>query len=323
MSVKFSAILVTYYPDWDKVKLTLDSILHQSFRDYEIVVSDDGSPENCFDKIEEYLKDNGVTHYTLLSHEKNQGTVKNLLDAVKHSKGTYIRDFGPGDLFYNEESMQQVYDFLEKSKAEGCFGLMRGYCRQEDGTIKFVEFPHPFDLTAYIKNDTKRIQKNLILYRDNASGACTCYRRDYYEEYLTKLLSVVIYTEDIFQVLAGIEGRPLQFFPDYLVWYEADSGVSTQKKSSFSEKLALDVEHFYMYLYEKYPEDKNVKKQKKVFKLYRIRNLYLRTFLRFFVNPDAIRYLIGHWIDVKKGLYHPKKPSKGFLEEGEVLEWKL
>lgn len=313
---KFSIILVTYNPDWNKVRLTLESVVRQKFSDYEIIVSDDGSADNCFDKIEGFLKEHGITDYTMLPHEKNQGTVKNLLDAVRHASGKYVRDFGPGDLFYGEDTLQKVYDFFEETGAEGCFGLMRGYCAKEDGTISYVDFPHPFDLDAYIREDVARIQKNLVLYRDNASGACTCYRREYYLEYLKKLETVVVYTEDIFQLLAGLENRPLSYFPDYLVWYEADSGVSTKKKSSFAEKLALDVEHFYEYLHEHFPDNINVRKQKRVFKLYKIRNLYARTFLRFFVNPDAIRYLISHWMQVKKGRYVPKTASEGFLENG-------
>ena len=50
--MKFTVLIVTYHPDWKKLLVTLDSVMAQPFKDYEIVVSDDGSEENCFDKIE-------------------------------------------------------------------------------------------------------------------------------------------------------------------------------------------------------------------------------------------------------------------------------
>lgn len=63
--------------------------------------------------------------------------------------------------------------------------------------------------------------------------------------------------------MAGLDGRPMHFFPDYLVWYEADTGVSTKKKSSFSELLAQDVDRFYAMIQEQYSDNPYVKKQKR------------------------------------------------------------
>ena len=77
--MKFTVLIVTYHPDWKKLLVTLDSVMAQTFKDYEIVVSDDGSEENCFDKIETYFKAHQFANYTLIPHEKNQGTVKNLI----------------------------------------------------------------------------------------------------------------------------------------------------------------------------------------------------------------------------------------------------
>lgn len=311
----FSILIASYNPVWKKLKVTIDSVLKQDYRDFEIVVTDDGSENNLFPEIEEYMKAQQFENYKLVAHEKNQGTVKNLIDGVKACSGKYVRDFGPGDAFYNEKSLGRLYQFMEDNQAEACFGLMRGYCVSEAGDITYTNFLHPFDIEAYRKQDIKRIEKNLILYRDNASGACTSYTREYYLEYLEKLVGTVVYTEDIFQLMAGIDGRTMQLYPDYLIWYEADTGVSTKKRSPFQEKLALDVDKFYAMLQEKYPENQNVKAQKRVSGLYKIRNLYVRTLIRFFVNPDAIRYLVSHWIQTKKGSYLPKNSDEGFLKE--------
>ncbi|MDE7434621.1 MAG: glycosyltransferase family 2 protein [Lachnospiraceae bacterium] len=320
--MKFTILIVTYHPIWDKLKLTLDSVLRQTFTDYEIVVSDDGSEDNCFDRITEYFKEKQFTRYRLVEHAKNQGTVKNLLDGVEHSSGKYIRDFGPGDLFYHAHTLQRVYDFMEGSGCEACFGLMRGYCVQEDGAIRYTDFPHPFDIEAYRRADGERIQKNLVLYRDNASGAATCYTKAFFAEYLKRIEGTVKYTEDILQILAGLDNRAFHSFPDYLVWYEADTGVSTKKKSSFAELLAQDVERFYEMVQREYGGNKYVKKQRRVLGLYKIRNLYLRTFLRIFVNPDAVRYLMEHRRQLKQGAYRPEHEEPGFMDDREFIEHK-
>ena len=63
--MKFTVLIVTYHPDWKKLLVTLDSIMAQTFKDYEIVVSDDGSEENCFDKIEAYFAAHQFATYSL------------------------------------------------------------------------------------------------------------------------------------------------------------------------------------------------------------------------------------------------------------------
>ena len=67
--MKFTVLIVTYHPDWTKLLVTLDSVMAQTFKDYEIVVSDDGSEENCFYKIEAYFAAHQFADYTLVPHE--------------------------------------------------------------------------------------------------------------------------------------------------------------------------------------------------------------------------------------------------------------
>lgn len=290
--MKFSVIVVTYRPVLSKVLLTLESIVRQKFDDFEIIISDDGSEENYFSEIKAFFEERNFSGYKLVANEKNQGTVKNLIAGLNQASGKYVRDFGPGDLFFAEDSMQKLYDFMEHRQCEGCFGLLRGYSVNETGEIIQKEFYHPFDIDAYRgENREERILKNLILYSDHVSGAVTCYTRDYYLEYLGRIADFVIYEEDIFQVLAALEGRRLQFFDDFLVWYEVGEGASTKKHSKFEEMLRQDVARFYEMVYLQFPDNKYVKKRKQLSGFYRLKNIYLRTILRMFVNPDAVRYL--------------------------------
>ncbi len=319
--MKFSVLVVTYNPDIYKVLLTLKSIISQDFNDYEIIVSDDGSENNCFKEIEEFFKKNNFENYILIPHTENQGTVKNLISGLSKASGKYVRDFGPGDTFYNVNTLSKIYSFMEDKECDACFGLMRGYYMDEDNNMQYGDFNHPFDINAYRKTGTdNRIIKNLVLYSDNVSGACLCYKTGFYLEYLKKIEKYVIYEEDIFQVLSSLEGKMVRLLDDYIVWYEMNSGVS-KKKSKFEELLKKDVDTFYNMLFEKYPDNKYVKKRRKVSVFYNIDNIYLRTILRMFVNPDAIRYLCSSTIQKIKGAHKSKIKEKGFLDNKEF--WNL
>lgn len=317
--MKFSIIVVTYNSKWEKIKSTLDSIMKQTFQDFEIVISDDGSKHNYCFEIENYMEAHGFSNYKFITHEKNIGTVRNLLSAVEASSGKYIRDFGPGDLFYSEDSLKILYEFMENEKCQCCFGLVRGYYMDEMNKPISVEFHHPFDLKAYKTNNKKKLQKNLVLYRDYPPGSCTSYTRDFYLHYLTLLDGKVRYTEDILQIVAGLDGVFMRVVPEYIIWYETDSGVSNTR-GEFSERMLRDVESFYCFLYAQYGDNKYVKKQRKVFRLYKIKNLYVRTLIRFFVNPGAMIYLLSHCIQTKSSVYRPMHVEKGFLDEVDYFE---
>jgi len=316
----FSVLVVTYNTDLKKLLITLKSILLQNHKSIQIVVSDDGSKENHFEHVRDFFKQYNFTEYELVGHENNQGTVRNILSGLEAVKGKYVKIISGGDALYDENSVSKISSFMDKTKAEGCFGLLQGYQITEDGTIKKTNFNSPFDIEAYRNNDNKKIEKNLVLYSDNTCGAAICYEREYCREYLSRISEYVKYEEDIFQVLSAVEGRRLQFLDEYIIWYEKGEGVSTKKHSKFQELLREDVDRFYDRLCEDFSDNKFVKKRKRVKALYKINNVYIRTLLRFFVNPDAIRYLVSHYIQSATGKHHSKCESKGFLDTKEF--WK-
>ena len=313
--MRFSIVLVTYNADFDKIKLTLKSVLAQSFKDYEIVVSDDCSLNNHFDELEAYFDECGFKSFTLVPHKKNQGTVKNLISAMEHAKGEYIRDFGPGDLFYSKDTLFLMDKFLAKESCEIAFGLIKGY-QIKDGKLEKADFCHPFDIQAYRKKDNKeRLTKNIVLYGDNPSGASFLIKREVYLDYLIKISKCVKYEEDIFTALAILEGKSIKLFDRYMVWYEMNMGVSTKKSSSFSELLREDVESFFNMLFETYPDNRYVKKRKRVAPFFKIKNLYLRTLLRMTVNPGAAFYVFISFVERGLGFHRDKISADGFMDE--------
>lgn len=312
--MKVSVLVLTYNTELDKLYLTLQSIMQQSFQDYEIVVTDDGSKDNKFSQIEGYFKRNNFNKYKMVSNKKNQGTVKNIISGLEHATGKYVKLFGAGDAFFDENTMSDLYDFMEKNHSECCFGLIEGYCLRENKTISKVPYWHPFDIDAYRQENKEAIVRNLVLYSDNTCGAAIFYGKAFCQEYMNKIKDVVVYEEDIFQVLSAVEGRPLNLYDKCMIWYEIGEGVSTKKRSKFALLLKEDVDRFYEHLYLIYGKNKYVKKRHKLKGLYKIDNLYIRTILRIFVNPDSVRYLLVHAMQKKKGSHIPQRQAQGFLE---------
>lgn len=317
--MKISVLVLSYNSDIDKLYLTLKSIIKQKIDDFEIVVSDDGSKDNHEQELAEYFKQNDFSNYKLVMNEQNRGTVQNILSGLKACEGEYVKPISSGDCLYAEDTLTRLYDFMKADSLDYCHGLIRGYHRLEDGSIQYIPYFHPFDIEAYRKRDMDKITRNLVLYSDNTCGAGICYEKKFFIHYMNLISEVVKYEEDIFQVVAAVENRKVALFDDYIVWYEIGLGVSTNKKSKIYDLLAKDVDGLYRKLYDWHPENKYVKKRYKMLPLYNIKNLYVRTILRFFVNPDAIRYLFSSYYQRFTGKHMNKAAAPGFLDQKAFL----
>ena len=56
-----SIILAQYYPDKTQLRHTLDSLLIQDTYDFELIIADDGSPEDYWEDTRDYLAAHGFT----------------------------------------------------------------------------------------------------------------------------------------------------------------------------------------------------------------------------------------------------------------------
>ena len=97
MAQTLSIILAQYYPDKMQLRHTLDSLLIQDTYDFELIIADDGSPEDYWDDTRAYLAAHGFTNVKLSKNKVNQGTVTNMLHAVEMASGQWIAGISPGD----------------------------------------------------------------------------------------------------------------------------------------------------------------------------------------------------------------------------------
>ena len=81
------SVIVPIYNIEKYLRRCIDSILAQSFGDYELILVDDGSPDNCPAICDEYAqKDSRVVPI----HNQNQGYAVSVNSGIKMAKGEYI-----------------------------------------------------------------------------------------------------------------------------------------------------------------------------------------------------------------------------------------
>ena len=300
-NIFFTILLVTYNSSWEKTKVTLDSIINQKFDGYELVISDDGSRNNLFPQIENYLKEKNFLNYTLVENKINQGTVKNLLSGLKFVKGKYVKDIGSGDLLYDQNTISNMYHFMVNENVDHCFGLMKGY--SADRRDKLFTYYSPYDVYAYLQGDTKRICKNQIVFSDIICGASMFYSRDFLIESLNRIVNKIIYAEDLVQFLYTLENNPYAYLDKYVVIYETDTGIS--KTGKFQKLLDDDLSTMDKILLEKYNVN-YVRRRLKVAKNRKVKNKWLRICYNVFTNLDSILFALRHYFAIITKKYEGK-----------------
>jgi len=112
----FSVITVTFNAErW--IERTMDSIMSQTFNDFEYIIIDGASTDSTIDivrkKTEKYCKS---LKYKIIS-EPDDGIYDAMNKGLLLAEGNYVWFLNAGDTFYSEDTLQNVYNEINKYKS--------------------------------------------------------------------------------------------------------------------------------------------------------------------------------------------------------------
>lgn len=154
MNPKLSVIIPVYNVE-EYLERCVKSVLNQDFCNLEVILVDDGSPDNCpqiCDKLAEI--DKRIT----VIHKPNGGlsTARNV--GIKNAKGEYI-SFLDSDDQWAEGKLKPLMEQLEKTKVEML--MFRSISLYPDGTIMERKDKEVFK-SGYYEYDTSVLYQKLI-----------------------------------------------------------------------------------------------------------------------------------------------------------------
>ncbi len=110
----------------------LDSILGQSFKDFELILINDKSTDDSLKVIEPYLADSRVR---LVDHQENMGFVRSLVQGGELSRGRYISVISADDWAASPEAFAKQIAVLESDpEIAFAFGAYGHYTSEKDRT---------------------------------------------------------------------------------------------------------------------------------------------------------------------------------------------
>lgn len=244
MAIKVSVVVLIYNPSMDKLKNTLNSITMQKNIDFEVIIADDGSLNIDRTVIEQWAYDRfDIERVKFVWNEQNQGTIKNYLSAVKEASGTYVYGISPGDYLYDEDVLRDLYQFAESNNVDVCFGNVQCYVNRE-GKQVLVRRMSPENPEFFALEHSRGFLSSVAFFFGQfAIGATYFRKRTFLLDCLKKLAGTVVYIEDTASTFIYLlEGGRLLYYDRLVVFYESNSGISTNKSHPLAQKFKKDEE---------------------------------------------------------------------------------
>lgn len=104
-SLFFSIIVPIYKIRYEYLDTSIQSIINQTYNNFELILVDDGSPDNCGAFCDEYSK---MDTRIRVIHQKNQGVSAARNNGIKESRGEWIL-FVDGDDWINLDMCQILH----------------------------------------------------------------------------------------------------------------------------------------------------------------------------------------------------------------------
>lgn len=154
----------------------INSVLLQSFQDFEIIVTDDFSSDNSVELIKSIYDERIHLH----CFTRNKGGAATLNNCIINSKGKYIAVLNSDDIFYHNKIEKQVNFLNTHSDIAAVFGLPK--IIDENGYPLTNKNHHTYNIFKQ-KNRSRFEWLNRFFYKGN----CLCHpsvliRRDCYDK---------------------------------------------------------------------------------------------------------------------------------------------
>lgn len=174
---KFS-IIVPVYNVADYLKKCLDSIVNQTYKDYEVIVVNDGSNDNSLQIIKEYP-------FTIIN-QKNQGLSSARNNGAKKARGEYLI-FLDSDDYWNKDLLKEINKSLKNNPDIVRFQIQEVY-ENSSNIIQYKEIP-------FEEKDGKKAFELISKYHFVENAWCYAIKRDYYNKQKFKFSSGKIHED--------------------------------------------------------------------------------------------------------------------------------
>lgn len=225
-NLKISVILPVYNANIEQLRLAIDSIINQTYKQFEFIILDDGSTNKCFNILNEY-NDNRIVKYV---NKKNLGLIKTLNIGLQIAKGEYIIRMDSDDISAKDRIEKQL-KFINNNPKYDIIGT-RAYFFDENGVFGESKLKGEINKNEFSKG-TPFIHPSLLIKRKKIleiGGYKECLRCEDY----------------VMEMEMYINGSIGYIIDEKLLYYRLDNNCYKKKKNKDRLiELKVKIKYFY------------------------------------------------------------------------------
>lgn len=143
------SVVVVTYNSAKTVAETLESISLQTYKNIELIVSDDGSKDGTVEIVSTWLSEHKeiFKNSQLISVEKNTGTTRNCNRGFRATKGFWVKIIAGDDILVPECIEEMILYTKANPNVDILFSKVQGFCGKELLDDHMLPFKYtPFEL---------------------------------------------------------------------------------------------------------------------------------------------------------------------------------
>src|SRR5215831_18279500 len=170
-ALRLISICIPAYKRTDFLKRLLDSVAIQTFRDFEVIITDDSNDNSVSELCRQYQERFPLKY---IKNANALGTPENWNEAVRHAQGVWTKIMHDDDWFYNEHSLEKYMAAVRNNPEASFFFSAYQNVWVESGKTAFV-YASQYRLNKLQKTPVTLFSTNIIgppsvtLYRHNTS----------------------------------------------------------------------------------------------------------------------------------------------------------
>lgn len=110
------SILIPTYNDCESITKTFDSILSQTYNNYEVIIINDGSTDDTDKIIKDYINKNNLSNKFTYIQEENKDQLLALIYGSKFITGDYVYILHSDDILASKDCIKKAMDYVCNNK---------------------------------------------------------------------------------------------------------------------------------------------------------------------------------------------------------------
>ncbi len=211
--MKFSIITVNYN-NKEGLMATIESVIHQSFSDYEFIVIDGGSSDGSVEIIKEYEK-----YITYWVSERDRGIYNAMNKGIIKASGEYLNFMNSGDCFYDPDVLKKVASY----NIDDDFIVGKDYHHDINTGKSHISIHPPRTTMIHFFNATIDHQSSFIKRE--------LFKNSLYNENYRLVSDWIFYVEKIVY-----QKKNIKFIPD-IICFREEGGLSEKLKETNKNEI--------------------------------------------------------------------------------------